>query len=315
MRQTSWLEELEEKDERKSKPPSRSARQDIVNVASVPQRSPFRYPGGKTWFVPKIRAWLNSLPSRPTEFVEPFVGGGIISLTVAFENLAGLVTMVELDPQVAAVWKTMLGEDAEWLANQIVSFDMTPETLDAALVRKALSTRELAFQTILRNRTYRGGILAPGAGRIKYGEKGKGILSRWYPLTISKRIRAVAQPSVRGHIRFIEGDGLEVVQQKATSPTTVFFIDPPYTASSKKAGQRLYTHSELDHERLFYIASTFVGDFLMTYDNDEEVHKLAIRYGFDTELVAMKSTHHAEMTELLIGRNLDWMRAEFTDGA
>ena len=23
----------------------------VVNVASVPQRSPFRYPGGKTWLV------------------------------------------------------------------------------------------------------------------------------------------------------------------------------------------------------------------------------------------------------------------------
>ena len=26
-----------------------------VNVASVPQRSPFRYPGGKTWLVPQVR--------------------------------------------------------------------------------------------------------------------------------------------------------------------------------------------------------------------------------------------------------------------
>ena len=24
-------------------------RKSIINVASVPQRSPFRYPGGKTW--------------------------------------------------------------------------------------------------------------------------------------------------------------------------------------------------------------------------------------------------------------------------
>src|SRR5260370_34987117 len=31
----------------------------IVNVASVPQRSPFRYPGGKTWLVPHVRRWLN----------------------------------------------------------------------------------------------------------------------------------------------------------------------------------------------------------------------------------------------------------------
>lgn len=29
-----------------------------VNVASVPQRSPFRYPGGKTWLVPYVRDWL-----------------------------------------------------------------------------------------------------------------------------------------------------------------------------------------------------------------------------------------------------------------
>ena len=27
----------------------------IVNVASVPQRSPFRYPGGKTWLIPIAR--------------------------------------------------------------------------------------------------------------------------------------------------------------------------------------------------------------------------------------------------------------------
>jgi hypothetical protein len=31
-----------------------------VNVASVPQRSPFRYPGGKTWLIPYIRSWLAS---------------------------------------------------------------------------------------------------------------------------------------------------------------------------------------------------------------------------------------------------------------
>ncbi len=38
----------------------------IVNVASVPQRSPFRYPGGKTWLVPRIRQWLKSLAEMST---------------------------------------------------------------------------------------------------------------------------------------------------------------------------------------------------------------------------------------------------------
>lgn len=295
MQQLSWLEQQEEKKR-------------IVNVASVPQRSPFRYPGGKTWLVPKARAWLRSLSTRPTEFVEPFAGGGIISLTVAFERLADHVTMVELDAQVAAVWKTIVTGDAAWLAHQIRSFQLTPETLDAVLERTPASTEELAFQTILKNRTYRGGILAPGAGKIKYGEKGKGILSRWYPETISRRILDIARPEIRCRITFVEGNGLEIARQKADSSTTVFFIDPPYTASTKRAGSRLYLHSALDHAELFRIAATFAGDFLMTYDNAEELRKLAARYGFDTELIAMKNTHHAEMTELLIGRNLDWAR-------
>lgn len=294
MRQLSWIEQEEKKH--------------IVNVASVPQRSPFRYPGGKTWLVPKARAWLRSLPARPAEFVEPFAGGGIISLTVAFERLADHVTMVELDAQVAAVWKTILAGDAAWLAHQIRSFQLTPETLDAVLERTPASTEELAFQTILKNRTYRGGILAPGASKIKYGEKGKGILSRWYPETISRRILDIARPEIRCQITFVEGNGLEIARQKADSSTTVFFIDPPYTASTKRTGSRLYLHSALDHAELFRIAATFADDFLMTYDNAEELRKLAAWYGFDTELIAMKNTHHAEMMELLIGRNLDWAR-------
>jgi DNA adenine methylase len=87
----------------------------------------------------------------------------------------------------------------------------------------------------------------------------------------------------------------------------VFFIDPPYTAGGKSAGSRLYTHSEVDHEKLFALCEKLHGDFLMTYDNAEEVCALAERHGFETKPVAMKNTHHAEMNELLIGRSLDWV--------
>ena len=45
----------------------------------------------------------------------------------------------------------------------------------------------------------------------------------------------------------------------------------------------------------------------MTYDNATEVMQLASKHGFQVKPVAMKNTHHAKMTELLIGRNLDWL--------
>lgn len=280
----------------------------IVNVASVPQRSPFRYPGGKTWLVPRLRQWLTSLPYQPAEFIEPFAGGAITGLTVAAEGLADHVTLVELDEAVAAVWQTILHDDGggEWLAEQIVRFNLMPESAQAILQQAPRSTRERAFQTIVKNRVNRGGILAPGAGMIKVGENGKGLLSRWYPETLQRRILDIVK--IRERITFLHGDGLEVLQKNAERADAVFFLDPPYTASGKQAGSRLYSHPSLNHELLFATADLLVSDFLMTYDDAEEMRQLARLHRFDVQAIAMKNTHHAKMTELLIGRELNWLR-------
>lgn len=195
-----------------------------VNVASVPQRSPFRYPGGKTWFAPRLREWLANQKRKPEILIEPFAGGGI---------------------------------------------------------------------------------LAAGAGLVKNGEAGKGVLSRWYPATLAKRLRAIDR--VKEKMRFEQGDGLELLARCRDARAAVFFIDPPYTAGGKKAGSRLYTHHQLNHEVLFEACAGLKGDFIMTYDDATEVRKLARRHGFQAKPVAMKNTHHAELTELVIGRDLSWM--------
>jgi DNA adenine methylase len=288
----------------------------VVNVASVPKFSPFRYPGGKTWFIPYIRQWLSPQtrqkyhlsPPSPEYFIEPFLGGGSISLTVASESLVKHTTMAEIDADVAAVWHTVLNkEDAEWLANRILHYSLTIENVRALLNEVPKTGRERAFQTIVKNRVYRGGILAPGSGLVKFGEAGKGILSRWYPATLAKRIRHIT--TLRDTLSFLHGDGFTTLTTYMNNPQAVFFIDPPYTAGKhgKQAGKRLYTHSELDHERLFQMVSHLQGDFLMTYDHSEEVKSMARRYGFDMRLVPMKNTHHANMHELVIGRHLEWI--------
>ena len=280
-------------------------REKPVNVSSVPQRSPFRYPGGKTWLVPLFRRWMASLPCRPAVLVEPFAGGGIISLTAAFEQLANRVVMVELDQQIASVWKTILGGEAEWLAKRILTFDLTIDSARSEFAKTPETERDLAFQTVLKNRTAHGGILADGDGVLKNGENGKGILSRWYPQTIARRIANIAHVA-RG-IDFTHGDAFEEMARFKNDPDAVFFIDPPYTAGGKRAGSRLYRHCDIDHEKLFSICEQLRGDFLLTYDNAEEVGELAARHGFETKPVAMNNTHHAEMNELLIGRDLGWV--------
>ncbi len=275
-----------------------------VNVASVPQRSPFRYPGGKTWLIPVFRQWIESL-SRPSLLIEPFAGGGIISLTTAFENLADEVLMVEMDKSVAAVWKTILGPNWEWLSQQILHFQLTPESARQLMEEKASSIREAAFQTLVQNRTAHGGILADGAGVLKNGENGKGILSRWYPQTIARRIRDISM--VSGKITFVEGDGLQTMLKHKQRRDVAYFVDPPYTAGGKRAGNRLYRHCELDHDSLFALCGQVEGDFLMTYDNAPEVREMADRHGLASRPISMKNTHHAEMTELLISKGFSWL--------
>lgn len=269
-----------------------------INVASVPQLSPFRYPGGKTWFVPRLLKWISQLEKPVQHFVEPFAGGGIASLIVADLKLAEKITMVEKDPAVAAVWQTILQGDFEWLIEQIVNFDMNLENLQRSLAIEPLSTREKAFQTILKNRTYHGGILAAGSGLIKAGENGRGVNSRWYPMTLRKRILRIRE--IAGRINFVFGDALEVIASEAQEDTTAFFIDPPYTAAGKKAGRRLYNFHQLDHNLMFSLLENAKSSVLMTYDLDNEIVAMAKRYSFNCETISMKNTHHATMSELVI---------------
>jgi DNA adenine methylase len=276
-----------------------------VNVASVPQRSPFRYPGGKTWFVPTFRNWMAQIHPKPSILVEPFAGGGIISLTALFENLVERVVMLELDDEIAAVWQSVVNGDAEWLANRILAFHLTKETVIQEIKKAPKTLREKAFQTILKNRTFHGGILAEGSGFLKYGENGKGILSRWYPATLAKRLLNLNHVSSR--IDFRQGDGLKALQEFKSRSDIAFFIDPPYTAGGKKAGKRLYKYFEIDHQRLFTICESVGGDFLITYDNADEVKSMARAHGFQMRLIPMTNTHHATMEELVIGKNLSWM--------
>lgn len=278
-----------------------------VNVSSVPQRSPFRYPGGKTWFVPTFRHWIATMFPKPKILVEPFAGGGIISLTALFEDLVQKVVMVELDDEIAAVWKSVINGDAEWLANRILTFELSREAVITEIKRLPHSQKEKAFQTILKNRTFHGGILAEGSGLLKYGENGKGIHSRWYPATIAKRILNLNNIAER--IDFRCDDGLKVIKEFSNKKDVIYFIDPPYTAGGKKAGKRLYKHYELDHEQLFCLCASLKGDFLMTYDNAEEVIKMARSHGFQMRLIPMNNTHHATMEELVVGRDLSWMDA------
>lgn len=271
-----------------------------VNVASVPQRSPLRYPGGKTWLVPHIRKWLSGAGAQV--LTEPFAGGGIVSLTAVMEDLVERAIMIEIDHDVAAFWRAALRGDGN-LADKVLGFELTRDAVDRICVEQPQSVEEHGFRTLVLNRTRNSGILAPGASLIRTGENGKGISSRWYPETLANRLRMIASYSDR--ISFHEDDGVKLLEPllQRLGDQAAVFVDPPYTAGGKRAGARLYSHNHIDHGRLFEVLKRTGANFLMTYDSAPEIVGLIQQHEFHAVTVMMKNSHHNTMKELVITRD------------
>lgn len=273
----------------------------VVNVASIPQRSPFRFPGGKTWLIPIVRKWLKQ-DKYIKELCEPFAGGGIVSLTAAFENLAEKIIMVEIDDEIAAVWEVIVNGNYKWLADKIYNFDLSTENVNREFNKSNKTIEDIAFCTILKNRVFHGGIITKGSGLIKKGENGKGIKSRWYPKTLRDRINSIGY--IKHKIEFKTDDAFKTIDQKKDERDIYFFVDPPYT----KAGKRLYTHFDINHDSLFALVSQLKGKFMITYDDCDEIRDLAKKYSLDYRTIPMKTTHHIEKKEIIISDNFNWWK-------
>lgn len=271
--------------------------------------SPFRYPGGKSWFVDHARRWLKGQAKQPKLLIEPFGGGAGISLFAVHERLVERAVFSEIDRDVAATWETVLNGHAAWLANEILTFRVSRERVEKKLKAEPKTDHERAFQCLLKNRTARGGVLSVGAGLIRSGENGKGLKSRWYPETLSNRIQAIAR--LRGQLHFSKSDAFKVIGQYLDRADTVFFVDPPYT----QAARRLYTHWNIEHEELFKLLRDAKGQVLMTYDDTKEVRRWANRYGFKVRRISMRTTHHQHKRELMISRDFGWLKVRKLPGS
>ena len=244
--------------------------------------------------VPFFHNWAKS--KQHELLVEPFAGGASIALSCLEANICQKTILIELDPNIAAVWKTILGREWKRLVKKIQSFTPTITSLEKELEETAVSTFERAWQTILLNRINHGGITATGSGRLRRGESGKGIGSRWYPETLVRRIERIR--ALRKRIKFIQGDGLKFLQNGGET-RSIYFIDPPYP----KAGRRLYDCWNVDHSGLFTAMGGLDRPFMASYEQTPEIRKLARAHGFQTKPTTMFSRLHREKQELLISND------------
>ena len=265
-------------------------------VAAVPNRSPLRYPGGKTWLIPHIREWLLQTTGPKSLLIEPFAGGATASLTAVMEGYCKSAFMVEWDLDIAAFWEAALLHSEE-LIDRIRRFDCTVERVDELFRQEPETVVDHGFRSLVLNRAAYGGITTRRAGRIK------DVAARWYPNTLIKRLDDIAR--VGKKLRFFSGDGMRIIKSRRFDRASVsWFIDPPYTVDGgKSAGTRLYAKSEIDYGALFARLADSNMNFLMTYDVSEEIIDIIDRYKFYAVTVQMKGNTHKVKSELIITRN------------
>jgi len=260
--------------------------------------SPFRYPGGKSALRPKVINWIRNLGYRVNHFIEPFAGGSSVALAIAELDLADSIILAELDPDVAAVWNVILNGQADAFAAKIRNFNLTKASARETLDAKCRDRLDRAFRCLLQNRISRGGIMAPGAGVLNYGEAGKGIQSRWYPDTLAKRIEAIH--AIRHKLKFVEDDGIKLLRKFSSTAQTAAFVDPPYVVGGRGAGLRLYRHHQVDYKELFKVIQDFCGPMIITYHRSEIVEREARNAGVDCHTVSMHTAHTISKRQLIL---------------
>ena len=256
-------------------------RTEAANVHQVPNFSPLRYPGGKTWAIPLIREFLGT---DTTTLLEPFAGGATASLVAILEGRAGHATLAETDPGIAALWRTIL-DDPNELIEGIRNHD--PEHPDAVEPGTALAT-------LVANRTRWGGILAGHAGvRTK---------PSWPAHTLEARVRKIHR--ARSRIDLFEGDGLSLLEPgRTTAPGTRVFADPPYEdvdQERRRLAPRLYRRHETKLETVVERLAETGANALITCADTAHSRELGERAGFNVARIEMRGNLGEPRTELVL---------------
>jgi DNA adenine methylase len=248
------------------------------------------YPGGKGRRLPHLRPHLARILEGADSFDDVFCGGGSVTLDVAARYPNVRLHVNDLDPMVAARWRTTVAEDDvfEQFLRLLPSM-LTPGIVTDAEAVVAGSADDVALAAagvILSRAKFSGNRLGGSRSDINV---------RWVRTSLEREARR-ERSLLRGRLTVSSLDFREYFESLGPpSDGRAIYLDPPYVA----AGPDLYPHAfdDDDHEALAALVAQHPR-VVVSYDD----HPLARRlYGWATccEIEARYDGSRKEATELV----------------
>ena len=264
--------------------------------------SPLRYPGGKAKVADFVRCLIKKNALLDGTYVEPYVGGGSVALSLLFNEYVKDIYINDKDIAIYAFWYSVLHEP-EALCKLIKDTPVTVETWfklrDYQDQKDNVDLLHLGFSTFFLNRTNRSGILKAGViGGYEQTGNYK-IDARFNKEDLIKRIERIADYSDRLHLT--NEDAVTLVQRlnKELPYNTLFYLDPPYYIKGK--GLYLNYYNDNDHQNIANSISDFrEHKWIISYDNVDFIANLYSRFRQKTFELNYSASNSGKGKEIMI---------------
>jgi len=250
-------------------------------------RSPLRYPGGKSNITSLIKLIINKKKSTNVHncftYIEPFAGGAGVAVNLLLDGVVTSIVINDYDKAVYSFWRA-LKEDTDALIELI---RRTPVTIDEWYKQKNIYLTEnqkyslkLGFAAFFLNRTNRSGILNTAGPIGGYEQKGKYLINaRFNKEALIKRIQSIA--AYKNYVFIYNKEIRNFITQvlpKYRNHAFAYF-DPPYFSN----GKRLYKNflKQEDHSEIArYVNQNVLCDWILTYDDVPQIHDIYSQYKY-----------------------------------
>jgi len=299
----------------------------LERIAKKKTLSPLRYPGGKRKIVPLLADIYSRDTDRISLFVEPFIGGGAVSIAFLESGFADEVALSDLDPLVAAFWRVVFSKNAQELADLVFTSKVSLATWHSVKHSTPADDVGKAFKCLFLNRTNFSGILNESVGPIG-GQSQSGkykIDCRFNQTDIAERIIELSE--LRRQVRFVRcqcysktiNNVIRTKKARQKPNEVCWYFDPPFFEKAESLYRKSFDLKQHYELKKTLLERKLPGSWLLSYDDVPQIRDM---YSLHGGFARVNLSYNARIdrwkrlvsSEVIVSNTLERLRANGVNG-